>query len=533
MESSEAAITPILTVDYTAPALDTTLRVNSQISESQITAETGGSTVARSANGDSIVVWSSDKQDGQGFGVYAQRYDSGGARLGGEIHVSSETAQDQVNPAVAVDDFGNFVVVWESDSQDTDRFGIYGQRFDSSGSKIGSEFRVNTTIAEDQKHAAVAMNGAGQFVVVWQSDGQDGDGFGIYAQRYNAAGGAVGDEFLVNTLTSFDQRDPSVAITSSGEFVVTWTAANVPDGDGLEIIGQRFDSDGNRVGLEFQVNRYLTDDQYDSSVSMDDSGNFAIVWTSFGQDGDNEGVYGQTFNREGSLRSEEFLIPTSTVKEQEHATVSMQGDGDLVVSWTHRDTGNIYYRHFNLDGLAHNEPTLVDTTTTAQEFSGIAIDDLGGLTIAWSGNASANDSEGVFAKFTGPNSNVKPLLTLPAGALNYAESDPPAFLGAGAMLSDADSANFDGGKLTSEFILGGTLNDRLQINHEGFGAGQIGISGSSVKYENVDIGTFAGGSRTSRTTMCPKDRPPKRGVRECMSAMATVRPAWPQSKTST
>jgi len=66
-------------------------------------------------------------------------------------------------------------------------------------------------------------------VVAWQSYGQDGSGYGIYAQCYTAAGAAVGDEFSRQTLTTDDQRSPSVAMDADGDFVVAWTSSGQDD----------------------------------------------------------------------------------------------------------------------------------------------------------------------------------------------------------------------------------------------------------------------------------------------------------------
>ena len=66
----------------------------------------------------------------------------------------------------------------------------------------GSEFLVNTFTTSYQSNSAVAIDADGDFVVTWHSDGQDGSGYGIYAQRYNASGVAQGSEFLVNTFTT-------------------------------------------------------------------------------------------------------------------------------------------------------------------------------------------------------------------------------------------------------------------------------------------------------------------------------------------
>ena len=69
---------------------------------------------------------------------------------------------------------------------------------------LGPEARVNTTTAGDQSNVEVAADADGDFVLVWQSDGQDGSGLGVYARRYAASGAALGGEFLVNTTTAGD-----------------------------------------------------------------------------------------------------------------------------------------------------------------------------------------------------------------------------------------------------------------------------------------------------------------------------------------
>ena len=92
----------------------------------------------------------------------------------------------------------------------------------------------------------------GGYVVTWQSRNQDGSVFGIYAQRYDADGNAVGSETRVNTTTAHDQFYPAVAALSDGGYVVTWTrtARTAPAG----IYAQRYDADGNAVGSETRVN---------------------------------------------------------------------------------------------------------------------------------------------------------------------------------------------------------------------------------------------------------------------------------------
>ena len=149
---------------------------------------------ATDASGNMVMVWESggqDNPDGK-MGVYAQRYDPNGVAVGGEILVNTTTANDQKNAKVVMDPSGNFAVVWESQGQDNadGRSGIYTRLFDANGVALTGEILVNTTTADDQKEPAIAMDGSGNFVVVWESSDQDNaDGRkGVYARLFNAAG---------------------------------------------------------------------------------------------------------------------------------------------------------------------------------------------------------------------------------------------------------------------------------------------------------------------------------------------------------
>ncbi len=105
-------------------------------------------------------------------------------RLGGEFQVNTYTTSSQGGPSVAVDGAGNFVVVWHSSGQDGSSNGVFGRRFSSSGAPLGGEFQVNTYTTSSQSFPAVAGDTAGNFVVVWSSIGQDGSAGDIFGQRF-------------------------------------------------------------------------------------------------------------------------------------------------------------------------------------------------------------------------------------------------------------------------------------------------------------------------------------------------------------
>jgi len=104
------------------------------------------------------------------------------------------------------------------------------------------------------------------------------------------ANAQLGTEFKVNTYTFNGQITPSVASSSDGAFVITWVS-DLQDGDSYGIFAQRFDKNGIPLGSEFQVNTYTAVIQFIPDIAMDSDGDFVITWCSAPQDGSDEGVY--------------------------------------------------------------------------------------------------------------------------------------------------------------------------------------------------------------------------------------------------
>ena len=88
------------------------------------------------------------------------------------------------------------------------------------------------------------MDADGDFVVAWASYGQDGDAWGVFAQRFDAAGTPLGLEFRVSTTTEAHQTAPSVAMDSDGDFVVVWKD------DYASVAGRLYDDAAAPLGTE-------------------------------------------------------------------------------------------------------------------------------------------------------------------------------------------------------------------------------------------------------------------------------------------
>jgi hypothetical protein len=346
-----------------------------------------GYSAAASGGSGFVVVWRSSAVDGSLFGVSGQRFDSGGAPLGTEFRVNTYTTGVQDLPALGVNAAGDLVVVWESDNQDGSDTGVFGQRYSSDGTPRGPEFGVNNTAIGEQSSPAVAVDPAGGFLVAWHSRPSGSGDFDVFARRYGSSGAPAGPEFRVNASTLGSHSGPSVAADTSGNYVIVWSGGF---GD-ANILGLRYSGSGAPLGPEFVVNTYLGFLQNDPAVATDPSGNFVVVWASRYQEGSyaaSYGVFGQRFASSGAPLGPEFRVNTYTTGFQGRPAVATDAAGNFVVTWwdwVQPGSGfGVFAQRFAADGAPSGPEFRVNTQTTpSQRSPSIASDAAGTFLVTW------------------------------------------------------------------------------------------------------------------------------------------------------
>lgn len=171
------------------------------------------------ATGDSglVVVWSQPTTDPDtpDFSVQGRMLDGEGNPAGDVLLIESVEGFDQIEPAVVMDDSGNFTVLW------TDKGGegggdIKGRRFDSAGNPLDEVFTVNTTTAGPQAGSSISPMPDGGFIAVWEGDAR------IYGQVFDAAATPRGEEFRSDLDDGGYKYFPDVAPADDGSFIVAW-----------------------------------------------------------------------------------------------------------------------------------------------------------------------------------------------------------------------------------------------------------------------------------------------------------------------
>ena len=327
--------------------------------------------VASGPQGDFVVVWESFEAADDGWRVRGQRFDAAGQPQGTEMAINSHTTDFQILPSVAADGAGNFVVVWSSFGQDGSAYGVFGQRFDAAGVAQGTEMAINTYTTGPQGNCAVAMTATGEFLVSWESEGQDSSFGGIYGQAFDAAGQAVGDELRFNTTVAGEQNDVRVAAINGG-FAAVW------ESDGFDtvdegVVMQLLTTDGMPVGGEVQVNTHIFGDQEDPAIAATDGGSFAVVWESSAQDGQGEGVFAQVYDPAGMAVGDEMQLNQHTAGDQKNPSVSADGKGGFVAAWESVDQvsatsgDDLFGRRFDTAGEPVGDEFLINSRINSDQ----------------------------------------------------------------------------------------------------------------------------------------------------------------------
>jgi len=272
-----------------------------------------------------------------------------------DVQVNAFSANFQVNPAVAVLNNGNVVVVWGSFNQagSNSMQDVYGQILTPTGQKVGGEFLVNQQIGFNQRSPAVAALPNGGFVVTWVSEQQRvvapmwgtnstytsaasaiSPSVDVYSRVFNNSGTPLVGEALVNSSANPCATPSIAAATDGSSYIISWAARDQAVlSNSFDIFGRTFSSAGSAMTSVFRINSYQYGDQYlprISALGVD----FLVTWTSLAQDGSREGVYGQFIRTNGVLTGNQFRVNTTTLSQQMHPVVASDGASQFLIVWT-------------------------------------------------------------------------------------------------------------------------------------------------------------------------------------------------------
>ncbi len=332
--------------------------------------------------------------------------------------INYKSSGNQVLPSVAAHSDGHFVAVWEDDSSDADgtwkgnsklknnnwrgystnSHDIYARVFHAEGCSNGNlkEIVVNAETAGHQAEPDVAMDGNGNFVVVYTDDKDNNGSTEVRMHGFKADGSQLFSDRAVNTVSTGDQYEPRISMASDGHFAVSWTDASL--GAGKEQVKVRgFKANGSELFAE----RALTDSQggtqVKSDVFMDDSHRTVVVWE---DDSDGNGatqVRMRLLDASGGNRTKVKAVNSVDTGNQNSPSIDGKRDGSrYIVAW--QDVASKKYRimarTFNANGndddTSNDDYVLSLDTSAILKFPTVCMNNSGNATVVWHNDTTKN-----------------------------------------------------------------------------------------------------------------------------------------------
>ena len=223
----------------------------------------------------------------------------------------------------------NFCLTWVTW---VDIMGVRSQVFNHNGAKSGSEILVsieNNYLASSP--CIVGLNN-GDYVISWTCKRTNELEEEIFAQLFDSENNRIGNEFQINKYNLQAQQKSVLCSTLTGGFISAWQSTG-QDGSSSGIYSQIFNENGNKIGDEFRINSHTSSAQNTPSISSLSGERFIVCWDSYGQDGSGTGVYAQIFNLDGEKIGNEFMVNTRTNENQMNAVVHQLSNNGFVICW--------------------------------------------------------------------------------------------------------------------------------------------------------------------------------------------------------
>jgi hypothetical protein len=307
-------------------------------------------------NGNALVVWQGGPSGGAQIYARIVKPDQT-FTTASDILVSTNVATGKITPAMAVLLDGSVIVAWASygqddalngDAQRKNMLGIYAQRLDSQGNRMGGEFLVNQTVIFNQRAPAVAALSDGSYVVAWASESLSGagayevvNGVNTLYRKFLPSGAALTPEIQANDHQN-TCATPTVSAAPGGGFTLAWVEQDADNSsDGFDVVARAVSANGYPASDSYVVNAYVYGDQFAPQI-VGAGGMQMTVWSSLGQGGHKEGVFGR-FISGGGIAGAEVQLNTTTVTPKQRPYVAATPGGGFLALWDSYALGGLGY----------------------------------------------------------------------------------------------------------------------------------------------------------------------------------------------
>ena len=356
------------------------------------------------ADGTIIQAWVTTNTSGANTDIVAQALDPLGNAIGGEFLLNpSRTTGTQGDFNMAALPNGGFAVVFTS--QDTSGVKTaFIQVFDANLQEVSISPAIATASNSDELVAPdLAVNSNGDILVLY-SDLRDplfsgGDVTDVFVRTFDVSTNSLSgfNQIFDSTTGGLDEGVSGSAIDalSNGNFVAMYGDKN--DGTDDAIFFQLLNSSGVSIGGPVQVNLNSFEYNQDPHLVALNNG-FVVVWETDGTDNSgNSGIRARVFNGDGTPRTNEISVSTTTAGNQTDAVVARLAEGGFVIAWHDENTNDIHGQRYDAQGVPIGVEFNIETNLPSDLFLRMDIEGLedGRFVVSWEERVSTMAGEEV------------------------------------------------------------------------------------------------------------------------------------------
>lgn len=296
------------------------------------------------ASGGFLVVWAEERsflraapfheeREVLSRSIVAQSYDAAGNALGSRVNVSTSTQALHSFPAIASHPSRGLAVAWQSDDRVDGvslQDGVFLRRLNAAGAPTGAVARVNEANGATAGRPALAFNGSGRLLVVWE--GEDGSGAGVVGRLFRPGGAAATGEVLINQTTASVQRRAAVAAAGNA-FQVVWQGRAGDTVYDAKVFGRQVSGSGVPRGNE----RALSSGEHGGNGQVAPAiavrgGGYLVTWVDYDVNFP-IGIFARELDANGVPSSAEVEVSQGPVGAQVKTAVAGNGAGGFVVAF--------------------------------------------------------------------------------------------------------------------------------------------------------------------------------------------------------
>jgi hypothetical protein len=349
--------------------------------------------------------------------------------LAPQFTVAGVTGTESAPPVVSiVNTAGDFVAAWESVETDGSGIGVYAQRFEADGDPIGSPVLVNTTTAGNQSRPALATDGNGKVIIVWQGEAGGGGAYDVYFRVGDTTiadptAWLITEETAVNVTLTGRQTNPTAAMDRNGKFVIAWQSDQDAATSGIDVYGRYGSLATGLLGTVDTAISNAAGDQVNPDASMvandfpaTDDGRLIVAWTGPGATG-SEGettniIRGTLFAYDAAFTTiaptdiahTEYQLTAAAQHDQVNPDVAMAPDGRFVLAWQaegQQGSGSdVFSRRFDTQGNGVDPSDILvnSVVTEPQRNPAVGIDKSGNFFVIWQSQGADARSWGIVGR---------------------------------------------------------------------------------------------------------------------------------------